>query len=119
MVGTIAIFFNVSNLSRQAHESTIASHLAHHALVEARKSGYHDLEEGTSIVYYDEDGKAASTELRSLHHFKVITVVTSDAQVEGAPTVTHLRSVVVTVRRIPDGTTLQTTGTLVARGFSK
>lgn len=116
MMGSVGIFFSVSNLSDRTAEGSVVSSLVRRTIEEAKNKGFANLPEGTTIKYDDVYGTGDRTTKTAADRYSVTTSVTSDIITGGSPDKTALRTVIVTIKRLSDNTTLETTGTYLAWG---
>jgi Tfp pilus assembly protein PilV len=120
MLGAVNVFASASRMTQNTAELSIGVSLARRVIEEAKGPGFPYLNDGTTITYYDRNGEGASTTKGSVHRFTVTRVVSSD-KLQTSTTVTRpagnaLRTLTVTVRRIPDNAVMAQTGTYLCRG---
>lgn len=116
MMGSVGIFFSVSNLSDKTAEGSVVSSLVRRTIEEAKNKGFANLPEGTTTKYDDMYGAGDHTTKTAADRYMVTMSVTSDVITAGVPDKTALRTVIVTVKRVSDNSTLETTGTYLAWG---
>lgn len=117
MVGSVGVFFNVLNLTQRTVEASTASNLARRTIEDAKVLGFDDLADGSTTRYYNTNGGVLSNSTGA--SFKVTQTVTTDTyDSDGTPADSALRTLLVTVQRQSDSTTLETTATYLAKGGS-
>lgn len=115
MMGIVGIFWGVSNLTRQTAMASVSQSLARRGIEEAKNKGFANLSNGTTVLYYDQNGTGGVTTKTNSHRYSVSTVVTTTPDASGDAD-KALKTVVVTVRRLADNVTLESTGTYLAWG---
>jgi len=107
------------SLTAQTDQLSVAYNLGRHATEEARETGFSATPEGTSVLYYDNQGGSESATLAANHSYSVTTVVSSDLTVNGSspvqPAPNALRTVTITVTLLSTGRTVYQTSTYFAK----
>jgi Tfp pilus assembly protein PilV len=116
MLGSVGIFMSTATLTSRTTEASIAATLARRGIEEAKNLGFANIPEGSTVRYYDVNGLGGATSTSTTDRYKVVTSVTSDSITGGVVAQTALRTVIVTVQRKADNSTLETTGTYFAWG---
>ena len=119
LAGVISFWSFAFSLSAQADRLGVASSLGRHALEAVRQTGFTSTPEGTSTLYYDNQGGNQTTTQTAGQDYSVTTSVVSDATIAGSnpvqPALTALRTITVTVKLISSGQTLYQISTYMAR----
>jgi len=117
ILGAMMTFFRIMTLADVSNENSIAYSLARQGIELVKDDGFWYASNGTTVMYYDVKGlNGSSTANSATDRFSVTTVISTDTMNGSAPADTALRTVVVTVKRRPDDTVLETTGTYLVRG---
>ena len=120
LAGVASMWYFSYNMSTTTDTRGAAYAIGRHVLEEIKETGFRYASEGTTTLYYDSNGGSASTTSSRSSAYQVTVVITSDkfsTSTSGGtvPADDALRTVVLTVTRLSDNTTVYQTGTYLVR----
>lgn len=115
VMAMISMWYFTFGLTVKADNVGAAYTVGRHAMERVKLAGFDYAAEGTTTLYYDQQGGSESTAQGAQHRMRMVTTISSEA---GYPSYSAARAVVITVTVLNTGQTLYTTGaTLTKRGI--
>lgn len=119
IMGVVSLWGFSMNMTTNTDDRAVGYNLVRRAVEKAKSLGFSGAPEGTAVLYYDAAGGGESGSRGNLK-FSVMTVVTSSLfEIQNGvtrPADNAVRTVVVTVRTVSNGATVEKGGTLLVRG---